>query len=75
MDKIEALYSKTLPSSRAGSFYNTFPYPTKISPEAIAVYIACTTDPGDMVLDALPGVEVQALRLFCASIQPSVWRR
>ena len=55
MDKIEALYSKTLPSSRAGSFYNTFPYPTKISPEAIAVYIACTTDPGDMVLDAFAG--------------------
>ena len=55
MDNIEALYSKPLPSSRSGAFYNTFPYPTKISPEAIAVYIACTTDPGDTVLDAFAG--------------------
>lgn len=55
MDNIEALYSKPLPSSRSGAFYNTFPYPTKISPEAIAVYIACSTNPGDLVLDAFAG--------------------
>ena len=55
MDNKEALYSKPLPSSRSGAFYNTFPYPTKISPEAIAVYIACSTNPGDLVLDAFAG--------------------
>ena len=55
MDNKEALYSKPLPSSRSGAFYNTFPYPTKISPEAIAVYIACFTNPGDLVLDAFAG--------------------
>ncbi len=55
MDNIRALYAKPLPSSRSGAFYNTFPYPTKISPEAIAVYIACTTKPGDIVLDAFAG--------------------
>ena len=55
MDNIKALYAKPLPSSRSGAFYNTFPYPTKISPEAIAVYIACTTNPGDIVLDAFAG--------------------
>jgi DNA methylase N-4/N-6 domain protein len=55
MDNIKALYTKPLPSSRSGAFYNTFPYPTKISPEAIAVYIACTTNPGDTVLDAFAG--------------------
>ena len=55
MDNKEALYSKPLPSSRSGAFYNTFPYPTKISPEAIAVYIACSTHPGDLVLDAFAG--------------------
>ena len=49
------LFSKPLPSSRSGAFYNTFPYPTKISPEAIAVYIACVTNPGDMVLDSFSG--------------------
>jgi 16S rRNA G966 N2-methylase RsmD len=55
MDNIEALYAKPLPSSRSGAFYNSFPYPTKISPETIAVYIACTTNPGDTVLDAFAG--------------------
>ena len=55
MDNVETLYAKPLPSSRSGAFYNTFPYPTKISPEAIAVYIACTTNPGDTVLDAFAG--------------------
>lgn len=49
------LFSKPLPSSRSGAFYNTFPYPTKISPEAIAIYIACMTQPGDTVLDAFAG--------------------
>lgn len=51
----ELLFSKPLPSSRNGAFYNAFPYPTKISPEAIAVYIACMTQPGDTVLDAFAG--------------------
>ena len=55
MDNIEALYSKPLSSTRSGAFYNTFPYPTKISPEAIAVYIACTTEPGALVLDSFAG--------------------
>lgn len=55
MDNIEKLFAKPLPSSRSGAFYNTFPYPTKISPEAIAVYIASVTQPGDSVLDAFSG--------------------
>ncbi len=52
---IDKLFSKPLPSSRSGAFYNTFPYPTKISPEAIAVYIASMTQPGDTVLDTFSG--------------------
>ena len=52
---IELLFSKPLPSTRSGAFYNTFPYPTKISPESIAVYIASTTHVGDTVLDAFAG--------------------
>lgn len=55
MHNIERLFSKPLPSTRSGAFYNTFPYPTKISPEAIAVYIASTTQPGGTVLDAFSG--------------------
>lgn len=55
MINFQKLFDKPLPSTRSGAFYNTFPYPTKISPEAIAVYIACLTRPGDTVLDAFGG--------------------
>ena len=55
MQTIEKLFSQPLPSTRSGAFNNTFPYPTRISPEAIAVYIACVTKPGDTVLDAFAG--------------------
>jgi 16S rRNA G966 N2-methylase RsmD len=50
-----ALYHKNLPSTRGGLFYNTFAYPTKISPESIAIYIATHTKPGDIVLDVFGG--------------------
>jgi DNA modification methylase len=52
---LDKLYSIALPSTRTGLFYNLFPYPTKISPEAIAVYIAAHTKPGDTVLDVFGG--------------------
>lgn len=55
MQTIEKLFSMPLLSTRSGVFNNTFPYPTRISPEAIAVYIACMTKPGDTVLDAFSG--------------------
>ena len=53
--EILALYGKLLPSARTGPLYNAFSYPTKISPEAIAVYIATHTDPGATVLDTFAG--------------------
>lgn len=49
------LYNMNLPSTRGGLFYNTFAYPTKISPESIAVYIAMHTKPGDTILDVFGG--------------------
>lgn len=49
------IYSTNLPSTRGGLFYNTFAYPTKISPESIAVYIAAHTKPGTTVLDTFGG--------------------
>lgn len=52
---LQALYAKPLPSKRTGALYNAFSYPTKISPEAIAVFIASHTEPGDTVLDAFAG--------------------
>lgn len=54
-DRIRAIYEKPLPAFRSGVFYNTYPYPTKIMPESIAVYIATHTNVGDTVLDAFAG--------------------
>lgn len=53
--KIEQLYAKAFPSKRSGSLYSAFSYPTKISPEVIAVFIASHTQPGDKILDAFGG--------------------
>lgn len=52
---VKSLYDKVLPSSRIGPLYNAFSYPTKISPEAIAVFIATHTRPGAIVLDTFGG--------------------
>lgn len=52
---VDALYSKPLPSTRSGPLYNAFSYPTKISPEAIAVFIATHTRPGSKILDVFGG--------------------
>jgi hypothetical protein len=52
---ISKLYSAPLPSSRTGPLYNAFSYPTKISPEAIAVFLATHTNPGATVLDPFGG--------------------
>lgn len=45
----------SLPSRRSGPLYNVFPYPTKISAETIAVYIASITKPGETILDVFGG--------------------
>jgi len=56
MDKnIELLYNQPFPSTRTGALYNAFSYPTKISPEAEALFIACHTSVGDSVLDPFGG--------------------
>lgn len=51
----DALYNHALPAKRTGPLYGAFPYPTKISPEAIALYIAAHTEPGDTVFDGFSG--------------------
>jgi DNA modification methylase len=55
MKKLAELYNHPLPANRKGALYNAFPYPTKISPEAIAIYIACHTKVGASVLDPFSG--------------------
>ncbi|MGH8250081.1 MAG: DNA methyltransferase [Steroidobacteraceae bacterium] len=52
---LDSLYARALPASRSGPLYGAFPYPTKISPEAIALFIAAHTKPGDTVFDGFAG--------------------
>ncbi len=52
---LDALYRRPLAAKRTGVLYGAFPYPTKISPEAIALYIAAHTKPGDTVFDGFGG--------------------
>lgn len=52
---VEALYARALPAKRTGSLFGAFPYPTKISPEAIALFIAAHTKPGETVFDGFAG--------------------
>lgn len=54
-EDISTLYGEPLPATRTGALYNAFSYPTKISPEAIALFIATHTDPGATVLDTFAG--------------------
>jgi 16S rRNA G966 N2-methylase RsmD len=54
-EDIATLYAEPLPATRTGPLYNAFSYPTKISPEAIALFVATHTDPGDTVLDVFAG--------------------
>ncbi len=52
---LNALYRRPLTAKRTGALFGAFPYPTKISPEAIALYIATHTKPGDTVFDGFGG--------------------
>lgn len=54
-EQLLALYEAALPSTRQGALFNAFSYPTKISAEAVALFIATHTRPGDTVLDTFAG--------------------
>ena len=49
------VYNTPLKSSRSGALFMAFSYPTKISPETIAIYILLHTKPGETVLDVFGG--------------------
>lgn len=51
----DILYSQPFPSTRTGAIFNAFSYPTKISAEAEALFIACHTNIGDTILDPFGG--------------------
>mgnify|MGYP006190361651 CR=1 FL=1 len=52
---IMQLYNTPIKSLRSGDLFMAFSYPTKISPETIAIYILTHTKPGDTVLDVFGG--------------------
>lgn len=65
---VEALYERALPVKRNGQLYGAFPYPTKISPEAIAMFIAAHTKPADTVFDGFAGSGTTGLAaLLCGN--------
>ncbi len=71
--RLKELYSKPLPSTRTGPLYNAFSYPTKISPEAIAVFIATHTAPGATVLDTFGGSGTTGIAaLLCDKPTPAM---
>ena len=64
----ETLYRGSLPASRGGPLYRAFPYPTKIAPEAIALFIAAHTCPGNRVFDGFAGSGTTGLAaLLCGN--------
>ncbi len=72
--KLKALYKKPLNATRGGSLYNAHWYPTKISPESIALMIACHTKPGDLVFDGFGGSCTTALAALLCSNPPDELR-
>lgn len=61
------LYREALKSARTGPLFSAFPYPTKISPEAIALFIASHTAPGATVFDGFAGSGTTGIAaLLCA---------
>lgn len=75
VDFLRLLYQTPLQASRSGPLYNAFPYPTKISPEAIAVFIATHTKPGAMILDAFGGSGTTGLATMLCDRPTDVMRK
>ncbi|KLA08590.1 MULTISPECIES: DNA methyltransferase [Bacillus] len=69
----EKIYKTAFPSKRSGNLYNAFSYPTKISPEVIAVFIASHTEPGDVIVDTFGGSGTTGLAThLCSNPTPEV---
>ncbi|MCY4362494.1 MAG: DNA methyltransferase [Gammaproteobacteria bacterium] len=71
---LDTLYSRELSAKRTGHLYGAFPYPTKISPEAIALFIAAHTKPGDTVFDGFAGSGTTGLATLLCEDPPDELR-
>jgi len=70
------LYNFPLAATRGGALFNAHAYPTKIDPSAVALAIACHTEPGQTVFDGFGGSGTTALgTLLCSSPPPELRQR
>lgn len=72
--RLETLYFRALQAKRSGPLYRAFPYPTKISPEAIALFIAAHTKAGDTVFDGFAGSGTTGLATLLCENPPAELR-
>ena len=68
--EVQILYETPLGATRGGPLFNAHWYPTKISPESIALMIACHTKPGDTVFDGFGGSCTTAMASLLCSAPP-----
>lgn len=73
-DPMARIYAEPLAADRGGPLYNAFPYPTKISPETIALFIAAHTRPGDTVFDGFAGSGSTGLAALLCEEPPETLR-
>lgn len=71
---LNALYGCAISTNRVGPLYSAFPYPTKISPETIALYIASHTLPGATVFDGFAGTGTTGLAALLCENPPTELR-
>ena len=71
---MSVLYARALPAKRTGQLYGAFPYPTKISPESIALFIATHTKPADTVFDGFAGSGTTGLAALLCGDPPNELR-
>jgi len=73
-EALTTLYQSPMRASRSGPLFCAFPYPTKISPEAIALFIAAHTKPGDTVFDGFAGSGTTGLGTLLCEDPPQALR-
>lgn len=61
------LHELPLKATRSGALFHAHAYPTKISPQSIALFIACHTKPGDTVYDGFGGSGTTAIAALLCS--------
>lgn len=67
---LKPLYQHTAKATRNGPLFCAFPYPTKISPETIAIFIASHTKPGDTIFDGFAGSGTTGIATLLCSKPP-----